>query len=163
MGRDVVIIGWDASATWSAIIFYFWRRSESGCVIFSQSRGRISSQQKFSVVDLWIRVRVNLWRHIRHHLPRCPRQQRTCDVTSDTIYPDARANREPVMSHPTSSTRCPRQQRTCDVTAGTIYPDARANREPVTSQPASSVPMPAPTEKTNVRETRPVPSYGVEQ
>ena len=33
----------------------FLRRSESGRVTFSQSRGRISSKQKFSVVDLWIR------------------------------------------------------------------------------------------------------------
>ena len=49
---SLVIIGWDASATWSAIIFYFCRRSES-----SQSRGRISCKQKFSVVDLWIRHR----------------------------------------------------------------------------------------------------------
>ena len=57
MGMDAVIFVGDASATWSAIIFYFCRRRESGRVTFSQSRGRILSQQKFSVVDLWIRLR----------------------------------------------------------------------------------------------------------
>ena len=35
--------------------------------------------------------------------------------------------------------------------------------EHVTSQPASSIPMLAPTEKTHLQETGPVPSYGGDQ
>ncbi|KAI0216427.1 hypothetical protein LSAT2_031561 [Lamellibrachia satsuma] len=44
--------------------------------------------------------------------------------------------------------------------------DDNATDQPVTSQPASSgavpMPMPQPTEKTNLQETGPIPTYGVD-
>ena len=58
----------------------------------------------------------------------------------------------------------------CDVSILQDHPsdveDDNGTDQPVTSQPASSgavpMPMPQPTEKTNLQETGPIPTYGVD-